>query len=386
MTSAAWIAWSLVLCLAIALASAARTRTLAAWFGGLPAQFRWHHRLGLAALGLLILHIAQQFYATPPDLWSLFFDWRDAGLLAAWTAALLFAVAFAASYLRRLKYANWLRLHLLFAPAIAAGLLHAALYGPTDGSAVWINWIAIGVGAAALVWLFLARRFPGARERFLILELNHPANRLSELVLRAAEPARSRLRPAAGSVVFARFTGPGFTHAWHPFSVASCRFSPEIRLLIRAAGHDTSALQSLSAGAEVWLSGPYADLPVAPEEDQIWIAGGAGVAPFLGWLRCLPVKNFKRAALFYFVNAADEAVAQDELADASAVHADFRSTTQIVAPGARPALDAILAAARDLENPRYLVCGPAGFMRYVRKQLQQSDVRSERIFTEEFFL
>jgi predicted ferric reductase len=384
MISSAWIAWTLLACLAITLASATRTRKFARWAGGLPAQYRWHHMLGLLSLGLLLLHIAHQFYSTPSDLWSLFFDWRDPGLLAAWTAAGLFTVAFAASYLRRLKYSRWLKLHLLFAPAIATGLLHAALYGPVDGTATWINWIAIGLGAAALAWLLLARRFPGARERFVIVELKHPANRLSELVLRAAQPARNRLRPAAGSVVFARFTGPGFTHAWHPFSVASCQFSPEIRLLIKAAGHDTTELQKLSAGAEVWLIGPFADLPAFPDEDQIWIAGGAGVAPFLGWLRCLPVRKFKRAVLFYFVNAVEDAAARDELARAGADCADFQSTTSVVPEGARPLLDPVLTAARDLDDPAFLVCGPAGFMRYVRNQLQLSGVRSERIFTEEF--
>lgn len=384
MISSAWFAWPLVLCLAVALASAARSQRLARLAGGLPAQFRWHHRFGLAALALLLLHVAHQFYETPTDLWSALFDWRDPGLLAAWTATALFACAFAASYMQRLRYSRWLKLHLLFPAAVIGGILHAALYGPADGAAFWINWILVGFAAAALVWLFLARSFPGARERFLIVELDHPANRLSALTLRPANPAQSRLHPPAGSVVFARFSGPGFTNAWHPFSVASCSLSPDIRLLIKAAGQDTSELQRLNPGGEVWLSGPFADLPVLTDQDQIWIAGGAGVAPFLGWLRCLPVKKFQRAALFYFVNSAEDAAAQAELARAAQEHVEFRAHTLVVPRGELPALEPILLAARELNNPAFLVCGPAGFMRHVRKRLRQSGVRSERIFTEEF--
>lgn len=384
MTASAWIAWPLVLCLAITLASATRTRRFARWAGGLPTQYRWHHWLGLASFGLLLLHVAQQFYETPPDLWSVFFDWRDPGLLAAWSAAALFVCAFAASYLHQLRYSRWLKVHLLFTAAVAGGLLHATLYGPVDGLALWINTTLIGLAAAALVWLFLARRFIGVRERFLIVELDHPANRLSALTLRPADPEQSRLHPPAGSVVFARFSGPGFTHAWHPFSVASCRLSPEIRLLIKAAGQDTTELQRLSPGGEVWLSGPFADLPVLPDEDQIWIAGGAGVAPFLGWLRCLPVKKFKRAALFYYVNSAEDAAAQEELACAARDHGDFLAHTQVVPRGQLPALEPILAAARELNHPAFLVCGPAGFMRHMRKQLRQAGVLRDRIFTEEF--
>lgn len=384
MISSAWIAWPLVLCLAITLASATRARSLARAAGGLPAQYRWHHRLGLASFGLLLLHIAQQFYETPADLWSAFFDWRDPGLLAAWTATALFVCAFAASYLHHLRYSRWLKVHLLFTAAVAGGLLHAALYGPVDGLALWINWIAIGFAAAALIWLFLARRYPGGRERFLITELNQPARRLSALTLRPADPERSRLHPPAGSVVFARFSGPGFTHAWHPFSVASCRLSPEIRLLIKAAGQDTTELQQLSPGGEVWLSGPFFDLPVLPDRDQIWIAGGAGVAPFLGWLRCLPVKKFNRAALFYFVNSAEDAAAQDELANAAQEHVEFSAHTEVVPRGERPILDPVLSAAQKLTDPAFLVCGPAGFMRHMRKQLRRAGVQSDRIFTEEF--
>ena len=102
----------------------------------------------------------------------------------------------------------------------------------------------------------------------------------------------------AGNVVYLRFDSPGFSRAWHPFSVASSTRDKDLRLMIKALGHDTGHISSLAAGSQVYVRGPFREFTPDVSRPQVWIAGGIGIAPFIGYVSGLEQNSARRIELF----------------------------------------------------------------------------------------
>lgn len=185
----------------------------------------------------------------------------------------------------------------------------------------------------------------------------------------------------AGTIVFARFNGEGFSRTWHPFSVASCRFEPALRLLIRAAGIDTAHVAELKPGDTVDLAGPFAEFEDR-QGDQVWIAGGVGIAPFLGMIRCLDFTRPRRIALVIYQKQENQEL-EKQLQDFASRHPEF--SWQVITSPAPPAeFNAALESEGRLHTPHFLVCGPPVFMKSVRRYLVARGIPRARISTEEF--
>lgn len=78
----------------------------------------------------------------------------------------------------------------------------------------------------------------------------------------------------------------------HPFTIASAdRGDRTVVFQIKALGDYTRGLADrLQAGQAVKIEGPYGRFDIArrdPQAQQIWIAAGIGVTPFLAWLESL---------------------------------------------------------------------------------------------------
>lgn len=87
----------------------------------------------------------------------------------------------------------------------------------------------------------------------------------------------------------------------HPFTIASApRSDGRICCQIKAAGDCTSMLAvKLHPGSPVMLEGPYGCFWLRradPAAQQVWIAAGIGVTPFLAWLEALPSRPDSRTA------------------------------------------------------------------------------------------
>lgn len=75
----------------------------------------------------------------------------------------------------------------------------------------------------------------------------------------------------------------------HPFTVAGASSDGGLRPIIRSQGRDTSRMYDrLQPGLSATVTGPYGmfDFTLGHAQ-QIWIAGGIGIAPFLSWLEVL---------------------------------------------------------------------------------------------------
>lgn len=111
-------------------------------------------------------------------------------------------------------------------------------------------------------------------------------------------------------------SGNGHNEVKRPYSIMSLPSDKNLQLLIKYF-YNYQQADLWVPGTDVYVEGPYGDLSYinAPEHSQIWLAGGAGIAPFISMARILK-KSEKHVTLHWFVN---EAYQLDSMRDVAAI-------------------------------------------------------------------
>jgi len=361
---AAWLLFALTF------APAVRSRLVARLLGGIARQHRIHHWLGLGTGLLVLVHVLFEILGEPESA----FAFEDPFLVLAWIAAMLLIAGILFSFVKNLSHQRWALIHWSLLFALASAFAHGQAYlhqESIDRLVFYAGAISAGLSIAVISLM----RLYGTTWRIVSIRELSPT--MHELGLKADGNSGRRFK--AGSIVFAQF-GRGFSRAWHPFSVASCQISPVIRLLIKSVGKDTSHLQDLHEGDSLNIQGPFAEFSVPPEQNQIWIAGGVGIAPFLGMTRCLDFRNSGDIRLMHY-QTAEEPELTREFAAFQVRHAQFLWKSSVTPHADFSEIREWMA---DISQPAFLVCGPPSFMKSARKFLIGAGVQSSGIRTEEF--
>lgn len=150
--------------------------------------------------------------------------------------------------------------------------------------AIYIAMATIGMTAYTYDELVLRHREP--RADYTVQRVERPTPDILDLTL--TPTGETTLPFAGGKFVYLRVGG------WHehPFSVAGTQADGSVRLTIRAVGRGTRGLYTdLREGHPATLKGPYGMFDhTLGGPRQIWIAGGIGIAPLLGWLTHPPLR------------------------------------------------------------------------------------------------
>jgi predicted ferric reductase len=359
-----------------------REARLAAWLGGLESMYRWHHRLGVSAYLVLLVHplaLAAAGWAESPALaWAMLAPWQQGWpVWLGWAALLCLMTGLALALSPAMPYARWRGLHNLLALAIVLSLGHLLLLG-LDYLLLWSPLLAL----TFILWRFLRADFGLAAHPYIVARVDHPSAEVVEVGL---QPLARPLAAHSGQFVLAAFLdGSGFHGCgeYHPYTISGIAPGGEIALGIKALGDCTSHLQAIVPGVAVRIEGPFGDfLGDPPAGPQLWLAGGIGITPFLGVLRSGPLRY--PARLVYLHRNDTDAAFRDELA--ALATAEPRLALHVVACGDRlPDLAAVLPAATALAGHDCYVCGPPGLLTAAVRILQQRGVRLAHIHFEHF--
>lgn len=368
-------------------------------FGGLTKLWKTHHSLGAVSFLMLLVHpvllalaaagnslpaAAQLLVPMPmrsgPSTWL--------GWLALLAMMIFLAPSFA--FFGEPNYQRWRWLHRLAAVAVIAALAHTFLLArtiPPPASA--IIWLLLSAGAIASVAYRLVFSRRVGRLSYAVENIAAPAGNVVELTLR---PFGRHLDYVAGQFVYLTSYDDSLTAGYreeHPYTLTSAPGEPVLRVAIKDLGDATHAMQSIAPASEVRIEGPYGCFfpRIESGERELWIAGGIGIAPFLGRLRDLTARNQRiDAHLVYCV--------QDE------TRAHFRTEIERLVsriPGAvltmhffyrLGPLDAgfLLQHCPDFAQRHAYICGPEPLLERGRALLAGAGVARRRIVTEEFTL
>lgn len=371
---------------------ATRLTSLEPWFGGLDRMYFWHRLYAIWAMLLFIPHVlitgrGASRAGAPPDLASYAQAGRALGVLAGVGLVALILISLAkVSRLLRVSYRLWLIVHRFIGLLLLAAVLHGFALDQVIGGSVPLRTIYLIISGAGLLAygydeLVLRRRAPAAD--YLVEAVLRPAPDVTDLVL---TPTGSRPPLRGGQFVYLSVGGE---HRWreHPFSVAGTSPDGSVRLTVRSRGRDTRNLhENLQPGQPAVVTGPYGmfDYTVGGPH-QIWIAGGIGIAPFLGWLTTERVNEPVRIDLFYCTPTEADAVFLPDLVVAAGRLPNLVLHPVFTRAAGRLTVDQISVVTGTLDAGTHVfLCGPIAMVGKLGRDLRRHGVPRDYIHAEHF--
>nr|WP_299338199.1 ferric reductase-like transmembrane domain-containing protein [Allomuricauda sp.] len=356
---------------------ATRARWVENLFGGLDKMYLIHRRSGVIAIFLLLAH----FIVVPRDLVE-FNPGKPLGFYAFILILIGVVLSAVPIFKRKIPYHKWVNFHKLMGVFYVMGVVHgimvSSLVKELPITRVYVFGMAfVGIGA----WFYRAFLFGLFNKKldYTVNVVKDLGNGIVEIGLLPNGPA---LDFKAGQ--FAFFTFPSVSRSeQHPFTISSHPHEKEyLQVTIKGLGDYTNGLANkLKEGDSVKVEGPYGKFTTthAKEREQIWVAGGIGITPFLSLIKDYYTKQI---TLFWCVANEDEAPYKKRLEEVASSNPmiDF-----ILWPSdKRGHIDFDDMSIRDPKKKSYFICGPDGLKRSLTKQLKVEGVQQKDIHDEEF--
>lgn len=344
-------------------------------FGGLDKMYLIHRRSGVIAVVLLLAH----FIVVPRDIE--FNPGKPLGFYALVLILIGVLLSAAPFFKRKIAYHKWINFHKLMGVFYVLGVLHGfmveSLIKQLPITRIYVFGMAmIGVFA----WVYKAFLFGlfNKKLNYTVQSIKDLDNDITELEL--ATSGKS-LEFKAGQ--FAFFTFPSISKKeQHPFTISSHPHQNTLKLTIKGLGDYTNNLASkINVEDKVLVEGPYGKFSsaYAKEREQVWIAGGIGITPFLAL-----IKDYytKKVTLYWCVNNKSEAVYKEELESIAKSNPLFEFVLWNSNDRGHITVDDL--SLREPEKKAYLICGPTALKENITKQLKQEGVNKNNIYDEEF--
>ncbi|MDR2881852.1 MAG: ferric reductase-like transmembrane domain-containing protein [Azoarcus sp.] len=382
--------------MSVAMILAIRPVRLEPWLGGLDKSYRLHKWLGVTALVVAVVH---WLWSTGVK-WAVGWGWlvrpqrgprpaidetiqrtflenleihvrgmrKTAEFLGEWTfyvAAVLILLAL----IKWFPYRYFFKTHRIIAAAYLVLVFHSVYlikfsHWTSLSPIAWVSLLLMVGGTVGAV-LSLTRRIGHQRRALGVVErLEHYAgDGVLEMCVRL--PRDRWEGHDAGQFAFVSFYDGNGKEA-HPFTISSAwKNDGLLRFHVKNLGDHTSRLPAtLKAGDHAMIEGPYGCFRFESDKpQQIWVAGGIGITPFLArmeeFAHCDPSKG--AVDLFYSARNPDEAFVErlEQLARAAGV------TLHVIADGRDRRLDAetLCAKVPQWKDASLWFCGPSGFGR-----------------------
>jgi predicted ferric reductase/mono/diheme cytochrome c family protein len=398
---------------ALNLVLGARLRYVEALLGGLDRMYKAHRVNGQIAFALLLGHVVLILASRATVSTDTALDLLGPG--AGWTVfagVLAFGamtVSIVMTLFVRLGHEVFVYVQRSFGFIFLVATYHVfTTEGAADESTALNLYMAAlaSLGVAAFVYRSLLGNVLVRRRPYQVTAVNRLDEFVTEIVM---DPLAEPLDFAPGQFVFVNFRSLALSeqfrpfdvsvqrqvfsiragdvsNQFHPFSITSAPAERTLRITVKAVGDYTRALRGLEEGADAVVEGPYGSFSHRglPGREQIWLAGGIGVTPFLSMARSLRYANEPAVDFYYCVEGAEEAHFLDEFREVAARRGDFR-----VFLVSRDEVGFLTAAhlakeSGELATREILICGPPAMIESLRSQLTAHGVPVDRIHAEEF--
>lgn len=400
-----------ILAMSVALVLISTLPWVETWFDGIDRAAIWHRRLALTGTVLLAPHVllsqnhrSGQWSSLLAYLaivgllalvvWAVLPRWRallpaplrgpvaaleDRASRTRWSAALL-------DLARRTlgRYERWRAVHRLTGLFVAAGFVHGLLAATVFGSG-WLQWTYVVIGGVGLAFYgyreTLAGRYLPLHD-YQVAGISAVSRDMAELTLTPLGPP---MRFAPGQFAMVYLEGKNGWHR-HPFTIAGAAHDRSLTFTIKGLGDDTRDItRTVQTGMPAVVGGPHGRFQHRRgTRDQVWIAGGVGVTPFLSWMRSLSHEPLRARVHFFYTNAGPAPYAEQITAIARA-HPNL--TVHLIDSSAEGHLTGSRVLDTVRVDPRLLsvfLCGPTPMVDTLTRDLRRAGVAARNLHREHF--
>ncbi len=364
---------------------ASRTELVEEAFGGLDKAYRFHHKIGTWSFLFLLSHLGAIFVS---------YKLINASILSTilgnqiyWTGAvsiiLMSAIILTIIY-AKIKYQNFILIQKFFVIPYGFGAYHMIIVNSDVSRYFPLRAYMIGVIAlGAIAWiyreLFYGQLAPQAA--YILKKIENRGAGITELTL---VPEGRSLPFQPGQFGYFSFRTGKISSEPHPFSFASAPENGELVFAAKSLGDFTETLKNAAPGDKVVVYGPYGKFfeKFDPKADNIFVAGGVGITPFLSELR--RNARHEKTMLFYSTRSEDDNVYGKELSALSARPSSFKYYFHDSDRRGFLTAEIIEKRAGGLAGKTIYLCGPSGMMQGISKGLQDREVPKGKIIFEAF--
>jgi predicted ferric reductase len=390
MTSLGQIAGLLGMVLfALNLILSGRFKMLDEFFYGLNILYNYHQKIGAVAFSLLLFHplfLVVKYLGISLRSAALFLlPGGDLAIGCGVIALTLMIVLIGFTFYGKFKYQNWKLSHKFMVGVFIFAILHTTFIASDISRDIFLRYYILGLAYVGLACGFY-RAFLSS---YFNINYHYIINRITTLNANVVEiemsPQGKRVEFLPGQFVFISFNDKVVGSEIHPFSITSVPNENNFKLVVKALGDYTERLKNLKIGSSASIEGPFGKFSYAniPSKDQIWIAGGVGITPFISMAKSLHGSEFK-VDLYYCTKNSAEAVLFDELSHVTTVNKNFNIFSWCSDDKGRISAQKISEMSHGFVNKDILLCGPAPFMISLRNQLLELKIERSRIHWEQF--
>lgn len=171
------------------------------------------------------------------------------------------------------------------------------------------------------------------------------------------------------------------------FSVATCcqkHYPDYIEFCIKINGDGTLSpkLKTLKVGQTILLDGPHGKFTLddSVKEDLVFIAGGTGVAPMMGFLRHALNKELKNNIyLFYSAKTKEDMLYRHELQMIAQGEENINVVFIATQEEDRLTMEKLKEHVSTFDNKLFFLCGPPEKVKDIKKGLQEQGIDATRI-------
>lgn len=363
-------------------------------FGGLDKVYGVHGILGGTSLILILFHplllifkfIPENInlaarYLLPSSYWSVNF-----GIIAL--VGMIFLI-FLTLY-TRMRYNRWKLSHKFLGIVFILAILHVFLVRGIasqgnifQGYYVYAAIVSL-IGLGGFFYSLFLRDKMAPHKWYRIKSLNRKGENVHEIIL---SPENEPLKHKAGQFVFVKFNNKKVGEEPHPFSIASASNSPLLKIIVKGLGDFTNRLSDLNIDDRVYVEGPYGRFNYEGKgKDQVWIAGGIGITPFIGMAEEMAHNpNIKsKVELCYIARKPEDLICIEELKEVESKNENFRVITWISNEKGLIKVEDIENIIKDLNNKEFFICGPQKLKMDIKKDLIRLGIEKNKIHMEDF--
>lgn len=363
-------------------------------FGGINRAYIEHHKIGKIAFFLIIAHPisfaigiasisfkeAILFLIPGAGKWEINF-----GIFALWLLVLLLIITFYRENLR-IKYRAWKLSHWFLGVAFGFGITHAYLIRSDISENIFLRYYIFtlsSLGAISFLYRSVFGKLLVKRFDYTVKEIKSLKENIIEISL---EPKNKALKSTPGQFIFISFLSSAVSREVHPFSISSGENEQILRITPKSLGDYTSLLRNLKIGDSAKIEGPYGRFSYRnfKNRNQIWVAGGIGITPFLSMIRSLKANEDYLIDFYYSANSADEFIFEDEIKKIGENNKNIKITFWNASERGFISAWEIKKAVGDFLGREIFVCGPPVMMNALKKQFKDLGVKKENIHSEEF--
>ena len=374
----------------ISLILAARFKVADRYMNGLDKVYQKHHKIGAIAFSLLLFHplflVVRYLSLSIHDAAMFFVPFVNPPITGGILSLALMIILIVFTFYVKMKYHRWKLSHKFMTLAYLFGLGHTLMIQSDISRSTLLREYVLFFAVLGLLSIgikIFQDKMKLKRHKYTVRSVNKLSDDIVEIEM---EPKDERMKYFSGQFSFFSFISENVPSEYHPFTIASPNKDNYLKIIAKDFGDYTNKLSSLKRKDDVLIDGPYGRFSFrkAKYKNQIWIAGGIGITPFLAMSQVL--KDDYRVNLYYSVKENKDAVRTGLLHDVEKLNPNFRMNLWVTADRGYIKAKNILDLENGLASKDVFLCGPPAFMENMKDQFLSLGVDIKRIHYENFSL